>query len=585
MAEPRPSPHGLVPHVPALDGLRGLAVLGVLLFHSDALLKGGYLGVDLFFVLSGYLITSILVAEHEKNGKIALGRFWVRRARRLLPALLALMPGIAIYAWLFARTNELATIRADALATLGYIANWRAIFVNKSYWDLFVAPSPLEHTWSLAIEEQFYVFFPLIAAAALAKGKRKGLFAVVLSLGIVACVLLAALYDPGRTGRVYMGTDTRASGMLFGAALATRLPPTTRLEGKPARLLGGLAIVAGLVLLATWLTLGGESPWLYRGGLVGTELLCLVVLAAAVTCPTSLVARALSVPPLRALGNVSYGVYLWHWPVFVTMTPERVHVGPWALLALRLAVTFVIALVSFKVLETPIRKNGLPFGKPWIVVPLAFVGAFAPIAIVTGLRKPPKTPLAIMDVSASMFPTRYSVSMQTLPPPEALRKGTLRVLTLGDSVASFLGIAMRHAQNDHEVFVAERGVGSCTLFESETRIVDGRKIESTSCSRDWVKDTTELKPDVTLVVMGGAFLTPTACEPSFREAYTKRMGTLLDAMGPAAGKVIITIVPYPVGRWRWGDVPERVVTLRGAAHRAVGNNPMSLVGTAQAASS
>jgi len=561
VAETRSSAHGLVPHVPALDGLRGLAVVGVLLFHADALLKGGYLGVDLFFVLSGYLITSILVAEHEQNGKIALGRFWVRRARRLLPALLLLMPGIAVYAAYFARPNELATIRADAIATLGYVANWRAIFVNKSYWDLFVAPSPLEHTWSLAIEEQFYVLFPLLAAFALGRGKRRGLFLATLGLGVVAAVLLAVLYDPGHTGRVYMGTDTRASGMLFGAALATRLTPTTRLEGRTAKGLGAAAIVAGAGLAIAWCTLPGASPWLYRGGLVATEIGCLVVLAAAVACPASLVARALSIRPLRAIGNVSYGVYLWHWPVFVTMTPERVHVGPWALLALRLLVTFAIAGLSFVLVETPIRKRGLPFGKPGLLVPAAFVLAFLPVGLVTKLRKMPKGRPVVQADPWAPFPTKYSVSMQTLPPADSLRRGTLRVLTLGDSVASFLGIAMRHGQDDRDVFVAERGVGSCTLFEAEKRIVDGRTIEGTSCSRDWVKDAAELKPDVTLVVMGGAFLTPKTCEPAFGEAYKTRLAFLLDAMGPSAGKVIVTLVPYPVGRWRWGDVPERVVCL------------------------
>src|SRR5262249_46993653 len=152
-----------IQHLPALDGLRGAAVIGVLFFHDDRL-RGGYLGVDLFFVLSGFLITSLLVAEQRAAGRIDLRAFWVRRARRLFPAVLALMPAVALYAALLAAPSELATIRADALATLGYAANWRSIFAGKSYWDLFNAPSPLEHTWSLAIEEQFYVAWPLFAS-------------------------------------------------------------------------------------------------------------------------------------------------------------------------------------------------------------------------------------------------------------------------------------------------------------------------------------------------------------------------------------------------------------------------------------
>ena len=163
-----------ITHVPGLDGLRGLAVIGVLLFHSNQLLRGGYLGVDLFFVLSGFLITSILIEEHKRAGTINLKAFWIRRARRLLPALLALMPTVALYARTLAKPSELPSLRGDALATLAYVANWRAIFVKRSYWEMFAAPSPLEHTWSLAIEEQFYVVWPLVVVGLLLWGRGGG---------------------------------------------------------------------------------------------------------------------------------------------------------------------------------------------------------------------------------------------------------------------------------------------------------------------------------------------------------------------------------------------------------------------------
>src|SRR5437762_2587142 len=151
-------------HQPALDGLRGLAVAAVLLFHGDHL-RGGFLGVDAFFVLSGFLITSLLLTEARDRGGIALGAFWARRARRLLPALACVLAAVALYAWLLAKPDELATIRGDALATIGYFANWRSIFTSRDYWALFRSPSPLEHTWSLAIEEQFYLAWPLVVAA------------------------------------------------------------------------------------------------------------------------------------------------------------------------------------------------------------------------------------------------------------------------------------------------------------------------------------------------------------------------------------------------------------------------------------
>ncbi|RYE90039.1 MAG: acyltransferase, partial [Myxococcales bacterium] len=177
-----PASHSRLRHIPALDGLRGLALLGVLLFHADGALRGGYLGVDLFFVLSGYLITTLLLAEQASAGRIELGAFWVRRFRRLMPALLSLMPAIALHAWLLAAPGELPGLRADALATLGYVANWRAILAHKSYWDLFNAPSPLEHTWSLAIEEQFYVLWPLLVVAVLRRRSPRFLLGVTLAL-------------------------------------------------------------------------------------------------------------------------------------------------------------------------------------------------------------------------------------------------------------------------------------------------------------------------------------------------------------------------------------------------------------------
>jgi peptidoglycan/LPS O-acetylase OafA/YrhL len=165
-ATPAPKGQTGMAHMPALDGLRGLAVMGVVWFHLGGrygkLVTGGYLGVDLFFVLSGFLITSVLLHELDSRGRVDFTRFWLRRARRLLPAMLSLVPAIAIYTHFLSTAKEATEIRNDGLATLGYVANWRAIFSQKSYWDLFSAPSPLEHTWSLAIEEQFYVFWPLL---------------------------------------------------------------------------------------------------------------------------------------------------------------------------------------------------------------------------------------------------------------------------------------------------------------------------------------------------------------------------------------------------------------------------------------
>ena len=217
-------PRSTFRHLPALDGLRGLALLGVLLFHAGGALTGGYLGVDLFFVLSGFLITSLLLAEHHATGRIALGAFWTRRARRLLPALRALMPAVALYGRYLARPEELHALRADALATLAYVANWRAIVSHHSYWDLFTSPSPLEHMWSLSIEEQFYLVWPLLVGGLLAtplaarRGPARALLTTVVFLALASVATTTLIYSSEATSRVYLGTDTRAAGILAGAA-------------------------------------------------------------------------------------------------------------------------------------------------------------------------------------------------------------------------------------------------------------------------------------------------------------------------------------------------------------------------------
>ena len=256
-------------------------MLGVLGFHAGDWLTGGYLGVDLFFVLSGFLITSILLAEHRAAGRIDLRAFWIRRARRLLPAVALLMPAIALYARFFAAPADRIRIRWDGIATLAYVANWRAIFAHRSYWDLFSAPSPLEHTWSLAIEEQFYVLWPLLVGAVLARGRNapRRMLVVSIVLALASAIAMFVLFNPGATTRAYLGTDTRGAAILVGAALAAWMAP---LDGAPkslraVRAIDAMALVAAAGIGFAWFRLDGRSPFLYRGGFWLTEIAALEI--------------------------------------------------------------------------------------------------------------------------------------------------------------------------------------------------------------------------------------------------------------------------------------------------------------------
>ena len=514
-------------HLPALDGLRGLALLGVLFFHAGGTLRGGYLGVDLFFVLSGFLITSLLLREHRDTGRIALWPFWVRRARRLFPALLSLMPAIAIYARFFAKPVELQGLRADALATLGYVANWRAIFAHKSYWQLFAAPSPLEHTWSLSIEEQFYIVWPLVVALLLRRRSSRYVLMLALLLTALSMVLMLALFDPSKTSRVYLGTDTRAASILAGAALATVISPDTTFEDRTVRALDALGVVSALGLAFAWWRMEGTSAFLYRGGFWLTETAVLVLILCAVSGSRSIVARALALRPLTFLGTISYGVYLWHWPVNVFLTPERLHVRGFWLHVIQFAITFVISILSYRFLERPIRMRGVPFGRPLYIVPAAV--ALAVVLVVRGthareLPGPPTGPAAFE------------------PGPESGRD-VFRIMLVGDSTANSLGWGLRGIRQPG-LAVDLMGQDGCTMLAD-------------TCGVLWTQRINELHPNATLVFLGGAFLHGTSVDGEWRKSchpvwdgklvsnLTRRLGDLASP----EGHVWAVTVPYPLGEY------------------------------------
>ncbi|HEY3013962.1 MAG TPA: acyltransferase family protein [Nocardioides sp.] len=351
-------------HRPALDGIRALAVVSVMLYHGTVgWMRGGFLGVDVFFVLSGYLITGLLLREWQRWGSIDLVGFYVRRARRLLPALVLVVMAVAAWAAFVAASDRLGAIRADGLSTLLYVANWRFIAAQQSYFDQFGDPSPFRHMWSLAIEEQYYLFFPLllIGLLGLAARRRWVLPAGLATLAVASIVAMAMLYDPaGDPSRVYYGTDTRVHELMIGSLLSVvmvRLSQARRDAAAAWAPYAGVPAVVGVV--AAFVLLTDQTDWLYRGGFAVVCLVTAGLVASVELAPRGPVAWLLSLPPVVWVGAVSYGLYLWHWPVYIACTPDRTGLDGTALLAFRIAMTAGLATASYYLVEQPIRSGSL----------------------------------------------------------------------------------------------------------------------------------------------------------------------------------------------------------------------------------
>lgn len=354
-----------IARVAGLDGLRAIAVIVVVLFHlTPGLMIGGYLGVDVFFVVSGFIITRLLLTEHATQGGIRLGAFWVRRARRLLPALVLLLLVISSAA-LAVGGDVLVGLGGQLAASLTFSSNWYFIVTGSDYFA-HTAPELFRNLWSLAVEEQFYLLWPVVLLFVVLRLSRGGRVAFLAALTAASAVAMALLLVPASPTAVYYSTGTHAFGLTLGALLAvvSHRWPTHALEWRRG-VRAGLG-VAGVVALAGLLALSavmpGEADWTYQGGLVAVAVLTSVLIAAFLV-PGSALARTIDAGPLRWVGERSYGIYLWHWPVFVLLAAAlpgwtRDVGSAWLLGAIAAVVTVVAAALSFRFIETPIRRNG-----------------------------------------------------------------------------------------------------------------------------------------------------------------------------------------------------------------------------------
>ena len=363
---------GEMGYLPGLDGLRAIAIIGVLLYHAGIdWMPGGFLGVDVFFVISGFLITSLILEEYDRSGRVDFRRFYLGRARRLLPAVLVMLTGVGIAVLLFYQ-DALSAFRQDALATVFYVNNWWYVLVDQSYFQSMGRPPLLKHLWSLSVEEQFYLIWPAIALLLVRSGGRPLVRRIALVLAAASTVWMAVISirngypvdaDPSRA---YFGTDSHSMGLLVGAALATVWRPghlSAQIPRGTRTIVTGTGIVALAVIISFYAFVGEFTPWLYRGGFLALAFFT-TVLIAAVTHPASFLGPALGVGVLRYLGRRSYGIYLWHWPIFMVTRPGiDVEWSEPVAFVIRMGLTLGVAELSYRLVEMPIRRGAL--GRAW----------------------------------------------------------------------------------------------------------------------------------------------------------------------------------------------------------------------------
>lgn len=575
-----------LPHVTALDGIRAFAAVAVMGVHQQfSWMPGGFYGVDAFFTLSGFLITSLLVREVAGTGTVRLGAFWARRARRLLPALLLLVLVVGLVSAFDPKLISAPSF-PGALATLFYSANWYFVFQHVNYFAITGAPSPLLHTWSLAIEEQFYLLWPVLVLVVIRFGHRRAtastevfeqhfrrrmgvLLAIAAAGALASAASMWLVTGTGDPTAAYYGTGTRAQGVLTGAAIALCFALWGRPRRRPARLALALASLAGVgVTILLWVSVSENSEVAFHGGFLMASLAAGAVVANVASYPRSLTGRFLSVWPLRKLGIISYGVYLWYWPVILAMSPERLHLGPYALFGARFGVTVGIAILSYVLVEAPIRYGGMSRRTTAWAIPAAMGLAAAAMAVAALVPPASGTHLEIRNTALASAN------------PAVANHTALKVLLVGDSAAGSLGVGLGTAAPRYGVQLMNQGHPGCSVsLTGQDKVLWYTVPPGQPCStqdpnallNEWKRLVDHYNPDVVVYLARSDLLDQQVAghwehvgQPAFDTYLRWRLSEAVAVLSSRGASVVLMTEPYyeagnsPADSWPEDD-PSRVL--------------------------
>ena len=580
--------------VVALDGLRAFALLIIMGYHFGVdRFQGGFFSLDIFYVLSGYLITGLLLGEWARTARIRLGAFWARRARRLLPALAVVLVVVTLVIRFTYPAGLYPDLRMADLSALFYFSNWWQIAASGNYFAATGAVSPLTHTWSLAVEEQFYLVWPLVVLAVVHLGRRlprraapvgapvgapgpdptgdRGvgwgveLLLAVSAVGVVASATeMALLYHPGvDVTRLYFGTDTHAQSILVGSVLACVLtlvqrhrgqtgmaPRATTAGAKVALTLLGLLGLAGTLVLTTTLT--GTSPTAYRGGFLCSALSAAALITGAVCVAGGPIARVLSVRPLVWMGTVSYGAYLWHFPVVIELDSARTGLGGVSLLAVRVAATFTLAAASYYLVERPVME-GVFWRSLRALAPTTLALGATVAVVVAGTVVPAVAAVPVPLNDRTALPAGVHDRLEAAG---AFSGDPVRFLLLGDSMAVTMGIGLQLGSvADFGVQVINRGVLGCDIDDTDAITSDQLDTPESTCRHWqtlWSGEVEQFHPDVVGFVAGRWFITDHVIDghvvainqPAWNRHLENELDSVVDVLSAGGARVVLFTMPY-----------------------------------------